>query len=584
MNRLPSPQQSRARIGQGGKAPCLPKWSNLYLAMTLLSASAWLHAQDFGPPVPPGGESRPPAFLKPDQASPLLTAPAPEQAPEGKTATAGKTTRILVREIRVTGNTVFSDQELAQVTAPYVGREVTAEDLAALRQALTLKYVKAGYINSGALLPDQKVADGVIEYRIVEGRLTDITVTGAKRLHPDYVSDRLALGGGPPLNVNALQDRLQILLQGPFIERINAELSPGDRPGEARLNAKVEEGPRGNLSFTLDNDLSPSLGAVRSVLQGQWYSPSGRGDILSGDLEYAQGYSKFSADYGIPLSASDTTLDILAETSDAKVVEDPLNALDIQSHESTLGLRLNHPVLHTANEQLSLAEGFDLRQSKSQLLGTGFAFTPGVEPDGKSQVSVFRFIQDYVARDRSQVIAARSTISWGVDAFGATNQGDDVPNGKFLAWLAQFQYAHRLGKSDSQLVFRFDGQLTSKPLLPLEQFSVGGMRTVRGYRTNELVRDQGYASSLELRVPVVRSEDGAPLLQLAPFVDVGGAWYKDRATEEPHTLSSAGLGLRYDPRPGVHAELYWADAFQDVTNPSNSLQDRGWNLMFRADL
>jgi hemolysin activation/secretion protein len=139
--------------------------------------------------------------------------------------------------------------------------------------------------------------------------------------------------------------------------------------------------------------------------------------------------------------------------------------------------------------------------------------------------------------------------------------------------------------TDSQWVFRFDGQLTNKALLPLEQFAVGGVRTVRGFRTNQLVRDYGYASSLELRVPVMRSSEGAALLQIVPFVDVGGAWFKGRASAAPSSLSSVGLGLRYDPAPGVHAELYRAStmAGRQVVNPSQSLQDRGWHLVVRAD-
>ncbi|HJW76857.1 MAG TPA: ShlB/FhaC/HecB family hemolysin secretion/activation protein, partial [Thermoleophilia bacterium] len=499
---------------------------------------------------------------------------------------AGPTLRVFVREIRVTGNTVFSDAELAQVSAPYTGREITDEDLAALRQALTLKYVNAGYINSGAVISDQRVVNGVIEYRIIEGTLAEVTVTGTKRLRADYVSDRLALGAAPPLNAIKLQEQLQILLQGPFVERINAELSPGDRQGEARLSARVEEGPAGNIAVTVDNDLSPALGDVRVVLRGQLYNPSGRGDILTGEIEHAQGYTKLFADYGIPLNARDTTFDVFAEWTDADVVEKPLNVLDIQSQSSTVGFRVSHPLFRTTREQFNLAAGFDLRQSKSKLLGEGFAFTPGVEPDGQSKVSVLRFIQDYVARTSSQVIAARSTFSWGIDAFGATNEGNDLPNGEFLAWLGQFQYARRLGKSGSQLVFRFDGQLSSDPLLPLEQFSVCGLRTVRGYRRNQLVRDQGYATSLELRVPVLRHEDNTPLLQVSTFVDAGGAWYKGRATEQPQTIKSAGFGLRFNPHRRVEAELYWAKAFDDgkIINPSESLQDRGWHFVIRADL
>src|SRR5437879_4727052 len=67
---------------------------------------------------------------------------------------------VFVRQIRVTGSTVFSEQELAAVTAPYVNRSVTSEDLEALWLALTRLYINKGYINSGAILPDQTVSGG----------------------------------------------------------------------------------------------------------------------------------------------------------------------------------------------------------------------------------------------------------------------------------------------------------------------------------------------------------------------------------------------------------------------------------------
>lgn len=555
-----------------------------YLASVLLAWPLVLPAQNIGPPIVPGTDLRPPALMPPGAPAPTLQTPA-TATPAAPAVVTGANARIRLLGVRVTGSTVFSTQELDKITAPYVGRDVSDEDLAALRQALTLKYVNAGYINSGALLPEQKVVDGIVEFRIVEGRLSDITVTGNEHLRGDYVRERLALGGAAPLNVNALQDRLQVLLQGPFIERINGELSPGDRLGEARLQATVKEGPRSVVSATLDNDISPSLGEARAGLRGQYFNPTGRGDILGWDLGYARGYAKLAVNYGVPINAKDTTLDLFADLSRADVVETPLNALDIQSKSRTVGFRINHPVLRTAREQFNLIAGFDLRQSESQLLGTGFAFSPGVEPDGKSRVSVLRLGQDYLVRDSNQVTAARSTFSLGVGAFGATDEGSNVPNGKFLSWLGQFQHARRLGQSDSQLVLRFDAQLTNKPLLPLEQFAVGGMRTVRGFRANQLVRDQGFAASAEVRVPIMRNPEGVAVLQLAPFIDVGGAWYKGRVSDTPQRLSSAGVGLRFDPNPGLHAELYYAHTFagRNVVNPSRTLQDRGFHLVVRAD-
>ena len=575
-------------VGPGTARPATPRSSpvpmGLCLASALLLVPLALQAQTVGPPAIPGRDPQAPVLVPPATSAPTLQVPA-QATPPSVPARPGATPRIRVREVRISGNTVFSDKQLAEVTAPYVGRDVTQEDLAALRQALTLKYVNAGYINSGALLPDQQVVDGVVEYRVVEGRLIDVTVTGTEKLNSDYVAERLALGGAAPLNVNTLQDRLQVLLQGPFLERINAELSPGNQPGEARLSARVSEGPRTQVSASLDNDISPSLGELRAGLRGQYFSPSGRGDIIGWDLGYARGYAKFAANYTLPLSAGDTTLDLFADVSRANVVEQPLNALDIQSRSSTIGFRLNHPVVLTASEQFNLIGGFDMRRSASELLGTGFAFSPGVPPDGKSRVSVFRLGQDYVRRDSGQVTALRSTFSLGVGAFDATDLGNGLPSGKFITWLGQVQHARRLGKTDSQVVFRFDVQLANKPLLPLEQFAVGGVRTVRGFRTNQVVRDQGFATSVELRVPVLRSPEGVALLQFAPFIDVGGAWYKGRNTDTPQRLSSAGVGLRSDPYAGLHAELYWARSIagRNVVNPSQSLQDRGWHFLVRAN-
>jgi hemolysin activation/secretion protein len=436
------------------------------------------------------------------------------------------------------------------------------------------------------VIPDQKVADGVVELRVVEGRLTAIDVTGNTLLNTDYLTERLALGGGPPLNVKDLEEQLQILLQGPFVERINAELEPGDRPGEARLRAAVEETSPYRLSVGADTDISPSLGEARGVVRGQVLSPLGRGDVLTGEIALAGGLQDYIVDYAIPLTPRDLTFDLYYERTFSKVTESPLDELDVKANTSTVAFRLSQPVYRTSQEQLTLGGGLDVRESETSHLGRGFPFSPGVEPDGKSSVSVLRFIQVWLSRSRTQVLAARSTLSWGIDAFDATVNPGSEPAGQFLAWLGQFQWARRLGETDNQVVFRFQGQLTSNALLPLEQFAIGGLYSVRGYVTNQLVRDQGYATSLELRVPVLRREDGTPLLQVVPFVDAGGDWYKGRPTPDPQVISSAGLGLRFDPVRRVHAELYWGKGFQDdkFDDLSDGLQASGWSFVLAAEL
>ena len=124
--------------------------------------------------------------------------------------------RVFIREFRITGNTVIPTDELKKVAAPFENRHVTNNELEELRKRLTLVYINRGYINSGAVIPDQKVVDDTIEIRIIEGKLERVEIDGTKRFKPKYFTSRLELGAGPPLNVRNLESELQMLLQNPL--------------------------------------------------------------------------------------------------------------------------------------------------------------------------------------------------------------------------------------------------------------------------------------------------------------------------------------------------------------------------------
>ena len=156
-----------------------------------------------------------------------------------------------------------------------------------------------------------------------------------------------------------------------------------------------------------------------------------------------------------------------------------------------------------------------------------------------------------------------------MDALGATKNEGDIPDGQFLAWLGQFQWARRLGWKDTQLIGRGDLQLSDSPLLGLEQFAVGGHGTVRGYRENQLVRDNGVVGSIEARVPIWKASDGRPILELVPFFDAAYSRNRKRPTIGPRTLISAGLGSRLDLGHGIRFEIYWGHPFP-LLGPQNS--------------
>jgi hemolysin activation/secretion protein len=526
-------------------------------------------------PLEPHEEERPrlPEYERP-RAPPSVVLP---EAPRPRSGTAQDLpalARVSVREIELTGNTVFSTAELAQYTKPYVGRQITFEDLQAVSHALTLHYIQRGYVNSGAVVPDQVVRNGVITIQIVEGRLTRIEVEGNKWLRTRYLQERLALYAGPPLNVQQLQEGLRLLNEEPTIERINAELRPGLRAGEAVLRVRVEEASPATIGVEFNNYQSPSIGSEGGRVTLIHRSLTGNADTLLAHYDVREGLNDVEVNYAFPITARDTAIELRFRNSSVKVIEEPFADLDIDSNIELYGVTLAHPLYRSPGRELRLALAFEHRRSSTSLLDEPFSFSPGVV-DGRSVVSALRLSQEWTQRSQNQVLAARSRFSVGVDVLGATNNSSSLPDAQFRAWLGQLQWARRFGDRGFQTIARLDIQLTPDRLLPLEQLSVGGHDTVRAYREYLLVRDNGVIGSLEARIPIWQTARGNWTIQLAPFADFAGAWAAHGPTPDPKAIGSLGVGLLGTAMGQLHFELYWGVPLERVSTPGGDLQDDG---------
>jgi hemolysin activation/secretion protein len=226
-------------------------------------------------------------------------------------------------------------------------------------------------------------------------------------------------------------------------------------------------------------------------------------------------------------------------------------------------------------------------RSETSLLGEPFSFSPGAQ-DGEAIDTALRLTAEWLYRTPTQVLAVRSRFSLGIDALDATiNEDSDLPDGRFFTWLGQFQWGRRLPLWDVQLFFRLDVQLTTEPLLPLEQIAIGGRFSVRGYRENTLVRDNGLIVSLESHLPLIRNTRWAEVVQVVPFVDFGRGWNRTVPTPEPTLLVSLGLGLRWTITWDIgvphraQLEVFWGYPLKDVdTEGYDELQDNGLHLQF----
>jgi hemolysin activation/secretion protein len=557
--------------------------------------SAIAQAQVLPPLGDPTGRSNqpPPLFEELPRPAPTPGQILPPVPPPGPSETELLSSiKVHVHRINIVGSTVFTLEELAKVTDPYIDKEATAEDLEALRVALTRLYINRGYVNSGAILPDQTVAQGVITYQIIEGKLSDTQIHGNRWLRAEYYRDRVALSTRPPLNVDKLQERLQLLLEDSRIERLNAELKPGASPADAVLDLRVEEQLPLRVGLDFDNYQAPSVGAQRGVVTLEHLSLTGHADPLALSYGRSRGLNPLlDFGYSIPVTAHDTTLGVQYRRNDLTVVEEPFTPLDIESSSETYTLSLRQPVYRTPSTSVALELIGERSSLATTLFGLPFSLEPGAV-DGDSAVTVVRFAQEFVYRTRSEVIAARSRFSMGLDALGSTIHHDDRPDSRFFAWLGQFQFVRQLsvfqsiGIPGTQLILRSDVQVTNQPLLTLEQISLGGRYTVRGYPQNTLVRDNAFLTSVEARIPIVRNTPWADYVELAPFFDYGRGWNTGRATEDPPDLSGIGIGLRWGltvrspVRLRPQFEIYWGHPLRKIETSATKLQGNGLYFQF----
>jgi hemolysin activation/secretion protein len=490
--------------------------------------------------------------------------------------------RLFVRSFRFEGNTAFSNEDLAKVTQSFTNREITSGELEEARRAVTLHYINHGYVSSGAILPDQSPTNGIVTIRVIEGHISRIEVRGNRWLRDGFITSRLDRWEGPPLNVNQLTEGLQLLRQNPNVRQVNAELKPGAAPGESVLDARVVDEQPFRVGLQADNHRPPSVGAEEISLLVADLNLTGHSDALnirygiadSGNEGFGfSGFDNVEASYALPLNRYDTTIGGHGSKLDTSIIEQPFVDLNIDSETISYGVFLRQPFFQAANHEAAFTVAFDRRQNDTKLFGVPFNVSPGAE-NGRMIVSVLRLSQEWLGRSQNQVLALRSTFNVGLDVLDATDHASE-PNGQFFSWLGQAQYVRRLFNTQNQLVFRLTGQWSDEPLLALEQLSLGGAETVRGYRENTLVRDRGIISSLELRFPVLFNKAGAGIVSVAPFFDFGGGWNSNESPQ-PTTIYSTGLGLLLAPNKHINAQLYWGYRLRHIPMPPDkNAQDLG---------
>lgn len=492
-------------------------------------------------------------------------------------------------QVSFEGNTVFSDEKLTSLIESYLHRPLDAEDLKHLANTITTAYISADYFNSGATIPEQDFSQSTLLVHIKEGKLSDLVLKGSNELNKHYLTPRLLGDQDAPLHFPTLAKRLQVLQTNPNINRINAELKPGSTKGEALLDVEIEENTdQWNGEINLNNYRSPSIGGYQLDYTITSPNLTGYSDyfylrqgLFNGAIENLEsaGLGYFVTTYSLPLFADDTSLELAVDRQNYAVLEEPFEDLDIEGESMRYSLGLSRPFYRTLNHSLTLRLDLDHRHSETSLLGEPFSISPGFV-DGELDLTAVRLSAYWLSRLPNQVFAAQTTIASGIPALSHTSEMD--PDASFVSWRLNTQYLRRLNEQNHLFVVRNGLQLSSSPLIPAEKISFGGHQTVRGYRENTIIRDNGAFLNLEYHYPILTEKISDKWhLNLIPFVDSAVGWNHDSIDTE--YLVSAGLELEFRYKNLLETTISWGSQFTNLSRERSDLQDNGisFELTFR---
>jgi hemolysin activation/secretion protein len=494
---------------------------------------------------------RPPApALPPANAPRLIEAPVRPtiQMPEGVSVT--------VSGFRISGATSFGADELAALVQPWVGKRLDIRGLNEAAGALTRHYQSSGHLLSYAYLPAQRVADGVIELAVLEGRLEGIQTVTAQdvRLRDEVVqahADPLTAPG--PVLQAAVERKLLLLNDIPGVAA-RAAFTPGASTGGAEMVVSVAEDEPFEFRAEVNNHGGISTGVYRTAITLRFQDLFGWGDstVARGMVSSRGGLVTGSLDTTVPIGGDGWKLG--ASLSHLKYqLAGEFQRLGAVGQADVIGVDASYPLRRTPNNSVYVRAGVEHKQLKDELLL--IADTTAKRND------LFKLSGSADYRD-----------SWGgVSAASATatlgklrrNAGPEQEWRKLFVQVVRQQAI----TGPWSLYGRALAQTAGVTLDSSEKLGLAGADAVRAYAPGELSIDHGALASLELRY-AMDYLGGSVVGSL--FHDYGSGQINrgdaGRPGNETH-IHGTGIGLSWAGNGiGLNASLAWRGSRKPTTD------------------
>lgn len=464
--------------------------------------------------------------------------------------------RFTVNAFDFVGNTIYTQRQLKQLTERFIDLELNLYDLNRAADTVTRFYQENGYPIARAIIPAQKVADGIVRIEVIEGRISQVSIVGNDRYPAELIASRLSkLPRNEIITLPALERSLLLMNDLPGLSA-RATLAPGAEFGTTDMVIRTEE-KAVNGSIAYDNQGRKETGESRIDAGIDINNPLGIGDQINARAIRTQNNLLSFGRLGYSLPVSDSGARLGATWSKVNYdIGGQFAALGIEGDVTNSELVYSYPWVRSRARNIVFRLGLRNTRSTQRTLGVQNA-------DNQINLLSASLLGSWVHAD-----SATTGTTLVFSSNGKHNPGNrqDAQTAKLDIDINHLRAASK----NWDLFLRSNFVFSSGSLADTEKFSIGGPGSVRGYRASELRGDSGWVATTELRRQFV-------LGNMAGVLNVFADWgsVKAKGFTRNDSLRSAGFGVHIFPHKNLRAKIEYAHPLSSRIS-GDGKRDRVW--------
>lgn len=452
-----------------------------------------------------------------------------------------------VFEYQLRGVQSIDAKDLQEAVAPFTGYARSVEDVDKAAQAIQSVYQKAGFQTVAVSVPDQEIMDGVIVIQVQETQLRRVAVKGSRYFSLSAIKQEMpSLKEGEPLNLRAIQKDAQRINKISTDLQVVPALQPAPQSGKVDVELSVSDKFPFHWGIELTNYHSATTTPTRLAADlrytNLWQKHHQLGLQYQTTPEDTNEVSVLAGSYLAPVGDSGAKLASYLISSKSDIVT--VNDIRVVGDGEIFGTRWVKPILQSRKAMHSVSIGGDYKNFDE------VTYTAGLET-AVTPIEYLTLTAQYNLFSRGRYHSDSLSLTMVLGSRVVVNDVDEFNNKAFAAdssfSIAKFHWKHNfylpLGLT---VVQTFSGQISEAPLVSNEQFSAGGVSSVRGYYESQLNGDYGIMGGWELQSPdFLTSQDWINELNTYFFIEGAIAYKALPLPQEPgnRKISSYGVGL-----------------------------------------